>query len=68
MAQVAEFSGVVSGQLSFEAIVQGAGTPDMDGKPYGDEIYHNQTGLVGVDENAIQPMLALLLPQPKPSP
>ena len=59
--------GVVSGQLSLEAIVQGAGTPDMDGKPYGDEIYHNQTGLVGVDENAIQPMLALL-PQPKPSP
>ena len=59
--------GVVSGQLSLEAIVQGAGTPDMDGKPYSDEIYHNQTGLVGLDENVLNPMLALL-PQPKPSP
>ena len=58
---------VVSGQLSLEAIVQGAGTPDMDGKPYSDEIYHNQTGLVGLDENVLHPMLALL-PQPKPSP
>jgi hypothetical protein len=58
---------VVSGQLSLEAIVQGAGTPDMDGKPYSEEIYHNQTGLVGLDENVLHPMLALL-PQPKPSP
>jgi hypothetical protein len=58
---------VVNGQLSLEAIVQGAGTPDMDGKPYSDEIYHNQTGLVGVDENVLHPMLALL-PQQKPSP
>jgi hypothetical protein len=53
---------VVSGQLSLEAIVQGAGTPDMDGKPYSDEIYHNQTGLLGLDENVLYPMLALLAP------
>jgi hypothetical protein len=53
---------VVSGQLSLEAIVQGAGTPDMDGKPYSDEIYHNQTGLLGLDENVLHPMLALLAP------
>jgi hypothetical protein len=59
--------GVVSGQLSLEAIVQGAGTPDMDGKPYSEKIYHNQTGLVGLDENVLNPMLALLS-QPKPSP
>jgi hypothetical protein len=59
--------GVVSGQLSLEAIVQGAGTPDMDGKPYSEKIYHNQTGLVGLDENVLHPMLALLS-QPKPSP
>jgi hypothetical protein len=58
---------VVNRQLSLEAIVQGAGTPDTDGKPYSDEIYHNQTGLVGLDENVLHPMLALL-PQPKPSP
>ena len=58
---------VVNGQLSLEAIVQGAGKPDVDGMPYSDEIYHNQTGLVGVDENVLNPMLALL-PQPKPSP
>jgi hypothetical protein len=58
---------VVSGQLSLEAIVQGAGTPDLDGKPYSEEIYHNQTGLVGLDENVLHPMLALL-PQPRASP
>jgi len=78
LAYFADFSGgeggsgggifrVVSGQLILEAIVQGAGTPDMDGKPYSEEIYHNQTGLVGLDENVLHPMLALL-PQPKPSP
>ena len=58
---------VVSGQLSLEAIVQGAGTPDLDGKPYNEEIHHNQTGLVGLDGNVLHPMLALL-PQPRPSP
>ena len=58
---------VVNGQLSLEAIVQGAGTPDMDGKPYSEEIYHNQTGLVGLDENVLDPMLAVF-PQPRPSP
>jgi hypothetical protein len=78
LAYFADFSGgeggsgggifrVASGQLTLEAIVQGAGRPDMDGKPYNDEIYHNQTGLVGVDENVLRPMLALL-PQPGPSP
>jgi hypothetical protein len=59
---------VVNGRLSLEAIVQGAGTPAVDGRPYNDEIYHNQTGLVGVDENVLNPMLALLPQQPKPSP
>jgi hypothetical protein len=58
---------VVSGQLILEAIVQGAGAPDMDGKPYSEELYQNQSGLVGLDENVIHPMLALL-PQPRPSP
>jgi hypothetical protein len=58
---------VVSGELILEAIVQGAGKPDMDGKPYSEEIYQNQSGLVGLDENVLHPMLALL-PQPKPSP
>ena len=55
---------VVSGQLIFEAIVQGAGKPDVDGKPYSDEIYQNQSGLVGLDENVLYPMLAVF-PQPK---
>jgi len=58
---------VVSGQLILEAIVQGAGRPDMDGKPYSEEIYQNQSGLVGVDENVLHPMLAVF-PQPRPSP
>jgi hypothetical protein len=58
---------VVSGQLTLEAIVQGAGTPSMDGKPYSEELYQNQSGLVGLNENVLDPMLALL-PQPKPSP
>ena len=58
---------VVNGQLSVEAIVQGAGRPEMDGKPYSEEKYHNQTGLVGLDEDVLHPILALL-PQPKPSP
>lgn len=58
---------VVNGQLTLEAIVQGAGTPKVDGKPYSEEIYHNQSGLVGVNENVLHPMLALL-PQPEPSP
>ena len=58
---------VVSGQLILEAIVQGAGRPDMDGKPYSEEIYQNQSGLVGLDENVLHPMLAVF-PQPRPSP
>src|SRR4029450_5691538 len=58
---------VVSGQLTLEAIVQGAGAPDMDGKPYSEELYQNQSGLVGLNENVLEPMLALL-PQPSPSP
>ncbi len=58
---------VVSGQLILEAIVQGAGAPDMDGKPYNPELYQNQSGLVGLDDNVLRPMLALL-PQPTPSP
>jgi hypothetical protein len=58
---------VVSGQLTLEAIVQGAGKPDMDGKPYSEELYQNQSGLVGLNENVLDPMLALL-PQPRPSP
>jgi hypothetical protein len=58
---------VVGGQLTLEAIVQGAGRPEMDGKPYNPELYQNQSGLVGLDENVLHPMLALL-PQPSPSP
>jgi hypothetical protein len=58
---------VVGGQLTLEAIVQGAGKPDMDGKPYSEELYQNQSGLVGLNENVLDPMLALL-PQPSPSP
>jgi hypothetical protein len=58
---------VVNGQLSLEAIVQGAGSPEVDGKPYSEETYHNQTGLVGVDEDVLLPMLALI-PQAKPPP
>ncbi|HET7211740.1 MAG TPA: hypothetical protein VFI85_08360, partial [Methyloceanibacter sp.] len=58
---------VVSGQLTLEAIVQGAGAPDMDGKPYNPELYQNQSGLVGLNENVLDPMLALL-PEPKLSP
>lgn len=58
---------VVSGQLTLEAIVQGAGAPDMDGKPYSPELYQNQSGLVGLDGNVLQPTLALI-PQPSPSP
>lgn len=58
---------VVSGQLVLEAIVQGAGAPDMDGKPYNPELYQNQSGLVGLDENVLSPLLAVI-PQPRPSP
>jgi hypothetical protein len=58
---------VVSGQLTLEAIVQGAGRPDMDGKPYSEELYQNQSGLVGLNENVLHPMLALL-PRPGRSP
>ena len=58
---------VVGRQLVLEAIVQGAGTPDMDGKPYSEEMYQNQSGLVGLDEDVVHPMLALI-PQPRPSP
>jgi hypothetical protein len=58
---------IVNGQLTLEAIVQGAGAPDMDGKPYSEELYQNQSGLVGLDEKVLHPMLALL-PQPRPSP
>jgi hypothetical protein len=43
VAQAVEPSEVVSGQLILEAIVQGVGTPDMDGKPYSEEIYQNQS-------------------------
>jgi hypothetical protein len=58
---------VADGQLTLEAIVQGAGAPDMDGKPYSVEMYQNQSGLVGLNENVIDPMLAVF-PQPKASP
>lgn len=58
---------VVSGQLVLEAIVQGAGTPDMDGKPYSEELYQNQSGLVGLDESVMHPLLAVF-PQPISSP
>ena len=58
---------VVNGQLVLEAIVQGAGTPDMDGKPYSEELYQNQSGLVGLDDNVLAPLLAVF-PQPRPSP
>ena len=58
---------VVSGQLMLEAIVQGAGRPEMNGKPYNEELYQNQTGLVGVNESVLQPML-LLIPEPRPAP
>jgi hypothetical protein len=58
---------VVGGQLTLEAIVQGAGRPEMDGKPYSAELYQNQSGLVGLNENVIDPMLALIA-QPTPSP
>jgi hypothetical protein len=58
---------VVSGQLMLEAIVQGAGRPEMNGKPYNEERYQNQTGLVGVNESVLQPML-ILIPEPRPSP
>jgi hypothetical protein len=51
---------IVSGQLILEAIVQGAGRPEMDGKPYNEALYQNQSGLVGLDENVLHPMLALL--------
>jgi hypothetical protein len=58
---------VTSGQLTLQAIVQGAGAPDMDGKPYSVEHYQNQSGLVGLNENVLAPTLALI-PQPTPSP
>jgi hypothetical protein len=55
---------IVDGNLTLEAIVQGAGRPEMDGKPYNEELYHNQSGLVGVDETVLHPMLAFV---PNPS-
>ena len=53
--------------MILDAIVQGAGTPAVDGKPYSEELYQNQSGLVGLNENVLDPMLALL-PKPRPSP
>ena len=50
---------VANGQLILEAIVQGAGTPRVDGKPYSEELYQNQSGLVGLDENVLSPLLAV---------
>jgi hypothetical protein len=58
---------VAGGQLILEAIVQGAGKPDMDGKPYSEELYQNQSGLVGLNENALGPILAVF-PQQSSSP
>ena len=58
---------VASGQLILEAIVQGAGTPRVDGKPYSEELYQNQSGLVGLDANVLDPLLAVI-PEPTPSP
>jgi hypothetical protein len=58
---------VAGGQLTLEAIVQGAGKPDRDGKPYSEELYQNQSGLVGLDENVLNPLLAVF-PQQSPSP
>jgi hypothetical protein len=51
---------IVGGQLMLEAIVQGAGRPEMDGKPYNPERYQNQSGLVGVNESVLQPMLVFI--------
>jgi hypothetical protein len=58
---------VASGQLILEAIVQGAGTPRVDGKPYSEELYQNQSGLVGLDAKVLDPLLAVI-PEPRPSP
>jgi hypothetical protein len=58
---------VVSGQLTLEAIVQGAGTPAKDGKPYSEELYQNQSGLVGLDANVLDPLLAVF-PRQSPTP
>jgi hypothetical protein len=58
---------VASGQLILEAIVQGAGTPRVDGKPYSEELYQNQSGLVGLDATVLDPLLAVI-PEPSPSP
>jgi hypothetical protein len=58
---------VASGQLTLEAIVQGAGTPRVNGKPYSEELYQNQSGLVGLDANVLDPLLAVF-PQQSPSP
>ena len=58
---------VVDGQLTLEAIVQGAGRPDMDGKPYSEELYQNQSGLVGLDDNVLDPLLTVI-PHSRPSP
>ena len=58
---------VVSGQLTLEAIVQGAGTPRVNGKPYSEELYQNQSGLVGLDATVLNPLLAVI-PEPSPSP
>jgi hypothetical protein len=58
---------VASGQLILEAIVQGAGTPRVNGKPYSEELYQNQSGLVGLDANVLDPLLAVF-PQQSPSP
>jgi hypothetical protein len=58
---------VAGGQLILEAIVQGAGTPRVDGKPYSEELYQNQSGLVGLDANVLDPLLAVF-PQQTTSP
>jgi len=51
---------VEDGQLALAAIVQGAGRPEMNGKPYDPARYQNQTGLVGVNGNVLLPMLVFI--------
>ena len=70
LAYFADFSGgeggsgggtfrVVDGQLTLEAIVRVPVRPEMDGKPYNEELYQNQSGLVGeMDQEVLHPMLA----------
>lgn len=63
---VGRFSALIAIVFSYFSAFRGR-QAEMDGKPYNPERYQNQSGLVGVNESILQPMLFLIV-EPSPSP